>query len=135
MTLDFRKGWDSVPKKFESAPDAAMKKLLTVTKEDIEATIYEALQFGGFNNPVVINMLRAGVSKKGQRVGQLTIREGAHQIEDLPTGGYQVHIGTLFENKNFHLNLGQTSLGTVYITSISWGGAADREKRSTTPPA
>ena len=79
-------------------------------------------------------MLTAALSTKGAIV---SVRAGAHQIE--PEGhGFRLHIGTLFEGVNFHLNLQQTDMGTTYLTSVSWGAPNTanwgRDERVGSPP-
>jgi hypothetical protein len=82
----------------------------------------------------VLRTLEAANSNRGAIV---SVRAGAHQIEDNPGGGFRLHVGTLFEGVNFHLNVGQTDMGTLYVTSVSWGApgtpAHGSDNRTGTP--
>ncbi|MGC1304352.1 MAG: hypothetical protein WA840_18455 [Caulobacteraceae bacterium] len=138
MPLDWRKNWNVASGKFATAADAPVKGMLTPDEDSVREIIREAAQFGGFNTPQAKGMLDAAIAPKGR---QVTVREGAHQIEE-GEEGFSVHIGTKFAVSvetgmlNYHLNLAQTTLGTAYITSISWGSGAafGSENRSRSPP-
>ena len=134
MTLQFRARWNEVPPNFANGTDAAMIPMLSPNEESVRDVIHDASNYGGFTDARVIRMFTAALSARGAIV---SVRAGAHQIE--PEGhGFRLHIGTLFEGVNFHLNLQQTDMGTLYITSVSWGTpdtpAWGIEQRVGTPP-
>lgn len=135
MTLQFRQNWNQVAPAFAHAGDAPMIPLLNPDEASIRDAFHEAFNFGGFTDDRVIRMFTAALSNRGAIV---SVRAGAHQIEDLPGGGFQLHIGTLFEGTNFHLNVGQTDRGTLYITTVSWGAPHTPDygvaQRGGTPP-
>jgi hypothetical protein len=134
MTLQFRARWNQVPPRYADADDAAMIPMLTPDEDSVREVIHDAFNFGRFSDARVIRMFTAALSDRGAIV---SVRAGAHQIE--PEGnGFRLHIGTLFEGVNFHLNLQQTNMGTLYINSVSWGApgtpSAGAEARTGSPP-
>lgn len=118
MTLQFRKNWNQAPPRFANSDDAPMIPMLTPNEDSVRDIIHDAYNYGRFADQRVIRMFEAALSNRGAIV---SVREGAHQIEDAGGGGFRLHIGTLFDGVNFHLNIAQTMMGTPYITSVSWG--------------
>ena len=113
MTLDFRKNWNRANAAFA---DAALIPLLNPDEDMIRTVVAEAHLNGAFTDPAIVRMLTAAASPRGPIV---SVRAGAHQIEDQGDDGFTMHIGTLFEGVNWHLNIGQASSGRLYVTSIS----------------
>jgi hypothetical protein len=118
MTLQFRARWNAVPVAHADAADAPMIPMLSPDEQSVRDLMHEAHNFGRFADARVRRMLDAANSTRGAIV---SVRAGAHQIEDTAGGGFRLHVGTLFEGVNFHVNVGQTNMGTLYATSISWG--------------
>jgi hypothetical protein len=132
MTLQFRAGWNTVPPAHANADDAAMIPLLNPDETTVRVVMNEAYVNGAFTDARVLRMFAAAASDRGAIV---SVRAGAHQLEDLAGGGFRLHIGTLFEGVNFHLNLAQTNRGTMYVTSISWGSGANHGSEVRPGPA
>jgi hypothetical protein len=118
MTLQFRNNWNVAPPHFAGAPDADIIPILSPDEDSVRVVFHEASINGGFSDARVLRMIAAALNARGPIV---SVRSGAHQVEDGATGGFRLHIGTLFEGVNFHLNIAQTMTGRVYITSVSWG--------------
>jgi len=135
MTLQFRARWNQTPPAFADAPDAAMISLVTPDEDSVRAAFAEAKLNGGFTDARVLRMFDAALANAGPIV---SVRSGAHQIEDTMPGGFRLHIGTLFENTNFHVNIAQSGSGRVFIASISWGAPNTAnygvEPRANPPP-
>jgi hypothetical protein len=55
-------------------------------------------------------MFEAAASPRGEVV---SVRAGAHQVEDLGAGGFGLHLGILFRGVNYHLNVQQTNSGHI----------------------
>src|SRR5258708_27017227 len=125
MTLQFRARWNEVPPAHAAAHDARMISMLRPDEQSVRDLMHDAHNYGGFHDARVLRMLEAANSNRGAIV---SVRAGAHQIEDNPGGGFRLHVGTLFEGVNFHLNVGQTDTGTLYVTSVSWGAQASPRK-------
>jgi hypothetical protein len=83
--------------------------MLSPDEQSVRDLMHDAHNYGGFHDARVLRMLEAANSNRGAIV---SVRAGAHQIEDNPGGGFRLHVGTLFEGVNFHLNVGQTDMGT-----------------------
>ena len=112
-----------------------MIPMLSPDEQSVRDLMHDAYNYGGFHDARVLRMFEAANSARGAIV---SVRAGAHQIEDNPGGGFRLHVGTLFEGVNFHLNVGQTETGTLYVTSVSWGApgtpAHGSDNRAGTPP-
>lgn len=55
----------------------------------------------------------------------ITIDQGTHQAEDLPTGGFTLHFDARrSDNKCYHLYVGQQSSGQLTIISASYKAAS-----------
>jgi hypothetical protein len=136
MTLQFRARWNDVPPGFAGAEDAAMIPLLNPDEDTIRIVLNEAHLNGAWADLVVQQMFAAAASNRGEIV---SIRAGAHQVEEPVNGGFQLHIGTLFRGQNYHLNLQQTMRGKMYIASVSRGAPGGPnyffEARPGAPPA
>jgi hypothetical protein len=109
--------------------------MLSPDEQSVRDLMHDAHNYGGFHDARVLRMLEAANSNRGAIV---SVRAGAHQIEDNPGGAFRLHVGTLFEGVNFHLNVGQTDMGTLYVTSVSRGApgtpAHGSDNRTGTPP-
>ena len=134
-TLNFRANWNVAPAMYTDPTEVLLHSHLTPNAEAIRDIFHEAVNFGHFRlDPQVpqaphveqvppvphhaIAMMQAGLMNNGPIT---TIREGSHQIEMLPNGGFQMHLGTLFNGVNYHVNLQQNPAGSPHATSISWG--------------
>jgi len=119
MTLQFRKDWNKGNPRFE---DAVMIPMLNPDEDLIRAVLNEAYLNGNWSDPATVRLFAAASRPTGSIV---TIREGAHQIEDQGGSGFRLHIGALFEGVNWHLNVLQTSSGRMYVDSVSRGNPGD----------
>ncbi|MDF9796092.1 hypothetical protein OKW21_001355 [Catalinimonas alkaloidigena] len=130
MTLQFRKGWNQVAPKFANANDAAMIRLLNPDEALIQTVLNEAHLNGGWTDTATKNLFQCASRSNGPIV---SIRAGAHQVED-QENGFQLHIGALYNNVNWHLNIQQTISGRMYISSVSRGNPREpdyhREERT-----
>jgi hypothetical protein len=88
------------------------------SEDHIRAIIFEAWYAGGFNNPVISAMLTQANAEGG---AQVVVREGLHQVEHQGEhgDGFNLHIGTLYNANNFHLNVHQNARGRLYVSSIT----------------
>lgn len=135
-TMTFLTNWDVAPADFTDLTDIYLHSHLTPNAEVIRDIFHEAINFGNFKldppqipqapqveqvPPVphhAMMMMQYGFRTNGPTT---VVREGAHQVEDHVTGGFQMHLGTQRNNIKYHINLQQNAVGSPYAESISWG--------------
>lgn len=115
MTLQFRRDWNTGNPRFD---DAVIIPLLNPDEDLVHTVLNEAHLNGDWNDPATQRLFAAAANSRGPIV---SIRAGAHQIEDQGGGGFRLHIGALFEGVNWHLNVQQTNTGRMYVNSVSRG--------------
>jgi hypothetical protein len=116
MKRRFRRSLNQVHPGFPDRDDAPMIQMLNPDEDTVRVVSVEAHRNGAWQAPDAQRLFAAAANPRQSIV---TIRAGAHQIEDQGGHGSRFHIGALFEGKNWHLNYQQTPTGRLCITKAA----------------
>lgn len=116
MTIMFAQDWNIANPYYTRNYGYYQGFLDSIDENQIRNALVDAVDH--FQNHVAMNFVNAANLNNPNNI--VVVEQGVHQDEDLPTGGFTLHFTARYNQRAYHLYVGQRNDGSTYIRRITW---------------